>query len=562
MDEKQYFLSKDLAFRLAAIDIGTNSIRLMVAEPLRGGKYRILDEEKETTRLGEKLGKTGRLDPLAIEKSLDALRRMKQVAEAYQITELKTIATCAVREAANGEEFCRRARDELDIKIDIVSAEQEARLAFASVQRAFNLANQHVAVADIGGGSTEIVLAYGDLVEAVYTTQLGAVRLAEVYSKTDSDDGFDALLSSIDRQLRKNAKHPVFTPHTMFGSGGTFTSLAAMVMAQKGQQGLPVRGYQVSRAEVWHLLNRLRTMTLKERAGVQGLSPDRADIIVAGLAIIDRVMDRFDVNSVQIHNRGVRDGLLLTMIDHSLGQRAEKPLDRDAAIDRLAANCGCEMAHSQHVARLAGSIYAQLASVYELNPHDQRLLEAAARLQDVGYLINYDQHHKHSYHLILHSRLEGFKPSELELIANVARYHRGADPKRKHANFRQLSARDQARVRQMAAVLRLAGGLDRSHTQQIRRVRVEYDRTGNVKLRLAAEQFPDVDIWGARKRAKLFEKVFDTDLAIEWDEPYGRRSETSLGTNGRHAADATSPRPLPRDHRRIVNEVERSSKNI
>ena len=132
-------------------------------------------------------------------------------------------------------------------------------------------------------------------------------------------------------------------------------------MASKGQDGMPVRGYQVTRAEVRHLLDRLRKMPLKERAGVPGLSPDRADIIVAGLAIVDRVMDRFEVNTVQVHNRGVRDGLLLTMIDQSLGAPVDKPHDRDAAIERLAASCGCEMAHSRHVARLAGSIFAQLA---------------------------------------------------------------------------------------------------------------------------------------------------------------------------------------------------------
>ena len=551
MDEKQFFLSPDLAYRLAAIDIGTNSIRLIVAEPLRGGKYRILDEEKETTRLGERLSKTGRLDPQAIEKSLAALRRMKKIAEGFQVTDSKTIATCAVREAANGEEFCRRAREELGIDIEIVGAEQEALLAFASVQRAFNLANQHVAVVDIGGGSTEIVLAFGNLVEAVYTTQLGAVRLSEAFAETATDDGFDALLAGIDRHLRKHTRNPVFVPHTLFGSGGTFTSLAAMAMAQKGQQGLPVRGYQVSRAEVWHLLNRLRKIPLKERAGVPGLSPDRADIIVAGLAIVDRVMDRFEVNAVQVHNRGVRDGLLLSMIDQSLGTSGDKPHDRDAAIEHLAANCGCGMAHSRHVAHLAGSIYSQLASAYELSPHDRPLLEAAAKLQDVGYLINYDQHHKHSYHLILHSRLEGFKPSELELIANVARYHRGADPKRKHDNFRQLSARDQARVRQMAAVLRVAGGLDRSNTQQVTDVLVEIDRKGDIKLRLAAGQFPEVDIWGARKRAKLFEKVFDAELAIEWDQslsnvsPLAGDSGADTSGNGHPAARRGAASPPP-----------------
>ncbi len=244
---------------------------------------------------------------------------MKKIAEGFQITELKTIATCAVREAANGEEFCRRAREELGINIEVIGAEQEALLAFSSVQRAFDLAGKHVAVVDIGGGSTEIVLAFGNLVEAVYTTQLGAVRLSESFPDASSPEAFGELLDAIDRHLRKHTKNPVFVPHMLFGSGGTFTSLAAMVMAAKGQDGMPVRGYQVSRADVRHLLERLRKLPLKDRANVPGLSPDRADIIVAGLAIIDRVMDRFEVNSVQIHNRGVRDGLLLSMIDESLG---------------------------------------------------------------------------------------------------------------------------------------------------------------------------------------------------------------------------------------------------
>jgi exopolyphosphatase/guanosine-5'-triphosphate,3'-diphosphate pyrophosphatase len=540
MEDKQFFLSPDLAYRLAAIDIGTNSIRLIVAEPLRGGNYRILDEEKESTRLGENLSKTGQLEARAIEKSLGALRRMKQIAEGFQITELKTIATCAVREAKNGDAFRRRAREELGIDIEVITAEREALLAFASVQRAFDLTNQHVAVADIGGGSTEIVLAYGNLVEAVYTTQLGAVRMSEVYSETASNEGFEALLAGIDRHLRKHTKNPLFVPHTLFGSGGTFTNLAAMAMAARGQDRTPVRGYQVTRAEVRHLLERLRKMPLKERAGVAGLSPDRADIIVAGLAIVDRVMNRFEVNTVQVHNRGVRDGLLLTMIDQQLGTQVEQPRDRDAALERLAASCGCEMAHSRHVATLAGSIYAQLAESYDLNAQDRLLLEAAAKLQDVGYLINYDQHHKHSYHLIMHSRLEGFQPHELELIANVARYHRGADPKRKHSNFRQLSDRDQQRVREMAAILRVAGGLDRSNTQQVTDVVVDVGNDDEITLRIAARQFPEVDIWGARKRSHLFEKIFDASLVVEWDD---HSHAAELPTNGKSSAghDLASP---------------------
>ncbi len=539
MEEKQFFLSPDLAFRLAAIDIGTNSIRLMVAEPLRGGNYRILDEEKESTRLGEQLSQTGRLDPKAIEKSLAALRRMKQIAEGYQVTQLRTIATCAVREAANGDEFRRRALEELGLEIEVISAKKEALLAFFSVQRGFDLAGKHVAVVDIGGGSTEIVLAHGDLVEAIYTTQLGAVRLSEQHGNGDGMAGaeFTQLVESIDRHLRKHTKNPVFVPHTLFGSGGTFTSLAAMVMAGKGQSDQPLRGYQVTRAEVRHLLERLRKLPLRERANVPGLTPDRADIIVAGLAIVDRVMERFEINVLQVHNRGVRDGLVLQMIEESLGTAKSSSQDRTAAIERLATACGGELAHGRQVARMAGLIYSQLTDSYGLVREDRELLEAAARLQDVGYLINYDQHHKHSYHLIRHSRLEGFQSHELDLIANVARYHRGAKPKRKHANFRQLSDEDQQRVRHMAAILRVAGGLDRSNTQQIESLTLHHSK-GETEIRVISPRYPELDIWGARRRVELFEDVFDTKLKIEWQEvsPGDNHSQ-----NGRSAVAGESP---------------------
>ena len=228
-------------------------------------------------------------------------------------------------------------------------------------------------------------------------------------------------------------------PHLLIGSGGTFTTLAEMVMAAKGQAGLPLRAYEMTHAEVRHLLDRLRKMPAKSRRNVPGLSSDRADIIVAGLAIVDRLMRRFKVNRLQVHNRGIRDGLVLTMIDTTLGTTSQDPHDQDAAIERFAAGCGVDVGHGRQVARLAGSIFAQLRERWGLRAEDRSLLEAAARLQDVGYLIDYDQHHKHSYHLILNSRLAGFRPQELELIANIARYHRGGKPKAKHANYERLT---------------------------------------------------------------------------------------------------------------------------
>jgi exopolyphosphatase/guanosine-5'-triphosphate,3'-diphosphate pyrophosphatase len=196
------------------------------------------------------------------------------------------------------------------------------------------------------------------------------------------------------------------------------------------------------------------------------------------------------------------------------------------------------------VAFLAGRLFEQLAERFELKAEDRPFLEAAARLQDVGYLINYDQHHKHSYHLILNSRLAGFRPRELELIANIARYHRGAKPKLKHANFRQLSTEDQRRVEQLAAILRLAGGLDRSHSQQVKDVTVRFGSAAepaSVELWLKSDFEPEVDLWGARRRAKLFHKVFGAKLFVEWQPTADRMLEmASLPKNT--PADAESKR--------------------
>ncbi len=523
MDEKQIFFSEDIAHRLGAIDIGSNSVRLMVAEPLRGGSYRILDEEREPTRLGRTISSTGSLDLEAVELTLAALRRFKQIAGGFQVDELRTIATCAVREAANGPEFCRRAREEVGIDIEVISADTEARYAFYSVQRAFDLTGKNVIVADIGGGSTEFILASGNAIESIYTSPLGAVRLTEIYGNDFSigNAAYDELITGIDRRLRKYTKKPFFTPHLLIGSGGTFTALAEMIMAQKSQGAMPPRGYNVTRADVSHLLDRLRKIPVKSRRNVAGLAPDRADIIVAGLAVIDRIMARFKVNLLQVHNRGVRDGLLLTMIDQSLGAPSDDPAEREAAIERFALACSGEPAHGKHVAKLAGLIFDQLAEPFGMDVADRPYLEAAARLQDVGYLINYDQHHKHSYHLILNSNLTGFRPRELELIANVARYHRGAQPKQKHDNFRQLSNDDQKRVRQLAAILRVAGGLDRSHSQQVKEVtlRIERDDDTVEKIELVARagENPEVDIWGARRRMEMFEDIFECPLEVEWE---------------------------------------------
>jgi len=518
MSKQPTTLTPDLAPRLAAIDIGSNSVRLVVAEAQPGGRYRVLDEERETTRLGGALASTGRLDDESIETSLAALRRFQSIVSGLGIEHLRAIATCAVREATNGNEFCQRVREQIDLEIEVISSQKEAHLAFLSVRRRCDLTGKNTLMVDIGGGSTEIIVASGELIEAIYATSLGAVRLTEKFGggQALAGEDFDRMQKWIDRQLKKTTEKPVVPLHLLIGSGGTFTTLGNIVMASRGQSRLPVGGCQVTRAELRHLVDRLRKMSLKARREVAGLNPDRADIIVAGLAAIDRIMRRFRINLIQVHAYGVRDGLLLSMIEQIQGHDQATPSDDISQIERFATACGVEMAHARHSAKLSGDIYRGLSDYYELDQGDLRLLDAAARMQDVGYLISYKAHHKHSYHLILHSRLEGFRPGEIEIIANVARYHRRAQPKAKHQTFRRLTDADQQRVRVMAAVLRLASGLDRSHSQSIESVEVRGAKN-QIELIVAATEYPEVDLWAARQRAGMFEKVFETEVTIQWE---------------------------------------------
>ena len=547
-EDKQIFLSAEMACRLAAIDIGSNSVRLLVAEALRGGTYRILDEEREPTRLGRSVSEKGQLDDDSMERTITALRTFKEIAAGYQATSLRTIATCAVREARNGPEFCRRVREQVGLEVEVISGDREARLAFSSVQNAFDLAGKNVIVADIGGGSTEVVFATGNLIESIFSTPLGAVRLTEQFALGEGAvaETFQRDIARMEEEialcLKKRTTRPLFAPHFLVGCGGTFTTLAELMMAAKKEVDVPVAGYKVSHAEVRHLLDRLLKMPLRSRRSMAGMTPDRADIILAGLSIIDALMKRFRVNTLMIHTRGVRDGLVREMIDDAVGTTIDDPAHRDAAIERLAAACSGELEHGRTVALLAGRIFDQLAAPLELVAGDRLLLECAARLQDVGYVINYDQHHKHSYHLIRNSRLPGIRAHDLELIANVARYHRGAHPKRKHENLARLTPEDQSRVQRMAAILRLAGGLDRSRSQQVRDVRVKLEND-RVFVDVIADQEPLVDIWGAERRNDLFEKVFNLPITIQW-------------AGGQNTASSDNGKPArPRRRRRGGEDV-------
>ena len=501
--------------RIAAIDIGSNSVRLVVAEVLTSGGYRVLDEERENTRLAASMVTTGELSDPAIEATITALRRFRSIATGYGVARISAIATSAVRDAENGPEFCQRVHSELDLDVEVISSDEEARLAFLSVQRAFDVSGREVAVADIGGGSTEIVLASSGLIDQIYTTQLGAVRVAEKCdaSGISTASQLERLRKYVDRVLKRGVGKLPFVPSMFYGTGGTFTALASMIMAREGQAGQPMWGFRVTGAQIRHLVTDLAQLPLEKRKKVAGLNPARADIIVSGLVIIERIMSHLRVNVVQVHTRGVRDGLLLEMVQAAFGSPPEAISSeaRAAAVEQFAKSCGVDLLHARQVAKIAGSLWQQLAEPFNLRPADRDLIEAAALVANVGYLINFEGHHKHSYHLILNSELPGFEREQLRMLALVARYHRGSRPKKKHNDFRALGDEDRHRVAAAAAILRLALALDRTHQQRVRQVRAQVV-AGNVEITVDAQGDADVDLWAARSKVELFEKVFDCEV--------------------------------------------------
>lgn len=520
---------------LAVIDVGTNSVRLIVAEVEADGTYRVLDEERVMTRLGHGLAETGRLADETMTQSLQVIGNMKAIAEGLRVKEMRVIATSAVRDATNGRAFCRDVWRRHRVRIDVISPEEEAQLAFASAVRHFTLTGRSVAVVDIGGGSAEVVLAADGLVDRVYSLPLGAVRLTERFCRSDPLDKkhWKELKREVSRTIRESIGRPPFLPDAMVGSGGTFTSIASMIQCQREGRTRGVHGYKVSFGEIAHLVDRLRDTPLEARKHIPGLNPQRADIILAGLLVAATLGQRLGCQHVLVNERGIMDGMLLGMIadlsNRSANGRAQ-PKERLEWVRTFARKCRSNDRHCEHVALLAQNIFDTLPAGLRPAAAGREIATAAALLHDIGYLISHTGHHKHAYHLIKHGELPGFSGSEIELIANVARYHRRALPKEKHENFARLDKDSQELARRLAGILRVADGLDRTHMQTVQAVRCDAS-DHDVVLHIAAETNPQVEIWDAQRKAVLFERAFGRKLTIAWEKP------------GRGRARARKPKP-------------------
>jgi len=404
------------------------------------------------------------------------------------------------------------------VRVDVISSEEEARLAFQSAARHFELDGRSSAIVDIGGGSVEIVFAAGAVIDHLVSLELGAVWLTEGFVRSDplKKRHWKRLRRAIDRRLEAGIGKPPFAVEAIIGSGGTFTTIAEMLHAERQSGGGAVQGYAVTRSEVGRLLRRLRETPLETRLQLPGLNAKRADIIVAGVAVVARLARYLECQKIVVNDRGIRDGLILSMSAERFVDTAAlgaQRLDRMERLRAFARKCRSNERHAEQVATIAGAIFDGLRDPYELPAGAKDLLTGAALLHDVGVLIGHAGHQKHAYHLIMHGELPGFSAREVELMANAVRYHRRGSPKKAHPNFARLTRDERRLVRVLAGILRVANGLDRTHTRRVAGVRVRV-ADGHVRLFIVAQGDARVELWDTRRRTTLLERALGTDVEV------------------------------------------------
>ena len=509
--------------RIAAIDVGSNSIHMLVAEVDAEGHFRVLDRAKEMVRLGRRSLTTGRLTRAAMDQGVRTLAAFRTLADRQGVTRFRTVATSAVREAANGGDFLQRVKDEVGLKVKVIPGREEARLVWLGVSNSMDLRHEPALVLDAGGGSVEIIAVEGGQPTAMSSLKLGVARLTEAFVDSDPPSGraMRKLRVHLDEQLG-----PVLEPlaargiEKVIGTSGTMLSLIAMAAHRLGVH--PGGGYlhnlEVPAAALLELHRALRNSDREKRLRMKGMDAKRADLMVAGSALAERVLALLGAERVTACTWALREGLLMDYVSfHTKGiEESAKFADvRKRSVMRLLRRLGTSGHHHHQVARLAVRLFEQLRERLGLKPADRDLLEYAALLHDVGHAVAHENHHIHSYYLIVHGELLGFTREEIEVIGQVARLHnRKGQPKGGAAQAVALSRRRRESIRALAAILRLAEGLDRSHFGVVSDAKVR-SRGGRLVVDLVTGGLDaQLEVWEAGRRAELLEELLGLPVAI------------------------------------------------
>lgn len=517
MPENQF---KKPVKRVAAVDIGTNSFHAVIVDIYADGSFYTVDKLKEMVMLAEK-GVENRLSDAAMDRALTALYKIKTLCDHQGAERILSYATSAIREAENGGEFIQRVIDEVGIKIIAIPGRVEAELIGLAVQHGVEMPLKPSLIMDIGGGSVEYILADKEKFYFRSSKKMGVARMTAKFVDHDpiSEQEIQTLVHYYRDHLTDVAQSFASNRASMLiGSSGTMENIGLMIAYRKDQSpNLSVNELEFTAEEFFDLYNDVISMNAKERSKLKGIDEKRIDIIQAGLVLVNYVLKNFGIKRVKISSQALREGIILRYINREMSYLQETEFiesPRRRSVMELVHKCDWHETHSRHVAKLALQLFDEFQEEFGLDDVDRELLEYAAFMHDIGYHISHRKHHKHALYIIRNADLKGFKESEIEIMANVSRYHRRSTPKSRHTHYKKLTKRNKKRVRKLSAIIRIADGLDRSHYQNVQAMRVEKSED-EITIKIKTESDSQLEIWGAMRKNTLFEEVTGRTLKIE-----------------------------------------------
>jgi exopolyphosphatase/guanosine-5'-triphosphate,3'-diphosphate pyrophosphatase len=508
--------------RYAAIDIGSNSIRMLAAEINPEEPFRPLAASRRVVRLGENVYREGRLSPSAMDLACEVLGNMAEEYRRLDVLAVRAVGTAALRDASNRAEFLARATQILQTPVEVISGLEEARLIHLGVQARWPQPQRRVLIADVGGGSAELILSEnGRLVEG-FSKPLGAVRLTALFLKSDPPDP---------RELARMEKHiqeriagaaarigPAHIDRMVATSATAAAAVCAVNSVRRSKREMADR-FLATSAQIHKLYTDVSQLDLGSRSKITGIGPKRAEIIVAGVAVLHEVMRTFGLQRMYYSMAGVRDGICADLAHRRVGSAPDQ-LDSDQrrVVRAVGRRYGTSPAHARKVAQLAARLFDLLHPLHRLAPVYGRMLQASAYLYNIGHFVNDSRHHKHSLYLVMNSDLPGFTDNERMGIANLCRYHRKSMPQPTHPDFQALDVETRDAVVFLAPLLRIAVALDQSQEQKVENVEVSVqDRTPQdkiVELRLVSAKDTDIEQWHAGQVAEVFHQVYGRHLVI------------------------------------------------
>lgn len=512
--------------KLAAIDIGSNSIKLAVVDAAASDSFAVLCREKEVVRLAHNTLRKGHLSQSTIERAKACLKTYKNIAEARGAETIVAVATASIREASNAARFVKEVEQQTGIRVEVLSGIEEARLIGLAAAWGCGMNGATSLNIDIGGGSTEISVFRDESAVSLFSVKLGAIELTERCLTSNPPKPKE--LANLQEEIRAAFNRPARELRGTHwqkatGTSGTILALGRVLRSRK-LRDVEKDELQVQPAEAEIPLSQLSALNIKlgkmslaARRDVTGVSSQRAEIIVAGGHILEGAMQALGINVLRTCDWSLREGVIIDQLreweDESKAPQTNFADQKMRAVNAVGLRFGYEVAHAHQVARLAEIIFDALAESENLSRHHRTLMTAGALLHDVGYHIASDSHHKHSLYLIKNSELTGFSEPERAVIANIARYHRGPLPKDRHQDFGVLNTADREVVCRLGGIVRLANALDRSHESRVASLTCHVDdRTLHLELRSPFDC--ENELLDAERKKDLFEQAFNLQVSL------------------------------------------------